>query len=507
MKKTNSSFIKKIILELVVFVCGATIMIFELIGSRVVAPYVGTAIYVWTSLIGVILASMSLGYYIGGYLADKKPQIQSIVTIIIFSAIAIALLVITKDLFLTKISTLSISLEIKSIIISIILFAPTSFLLGMVSPYAVKLKMIDITRSGRTAGNLYAISTTGSIFGTFLAGFYIIPNFGQTKSLIILSISLLFLAIFMLFVLKTNKVTKTGIIGVICLIILLLLTNLSFNNKKKDLIADIDTKYNRVLVSQKFIYQTKRPILILTIDPGGIQAAIFTDNTNDLVLDYTKFYRLFSHFIPHPTSALMIGGCVYTYPGDFIKNFPTAKMDVVEIDPGMTDIARKYFNFKDKNNLTIYHQDARIFLNQTKNKYDVIFGDAFSSTASIPFQLTTKEAVVKQYEALNDGGVILLNMISAIEGEKGKFARAEYATFKEVFPQVYLFRIKDIKDSYKTQNIMLLALKSDKVFKWENPNQEINQYLSQVWDKAIPIDVPVLTDDFAPVEYYRVFNK
>jgi len=201
----------------------------------------------------------------------------------------------------------------------------------------------------------------------------------------------------------------------------------------------------------------------------------------------------------------MIGGCVYTYPNYFIKNFPTAKMDVVEIDPAMTDIAREYFNFKDEKNLTIYHQDARIFLNQTKNKYDVIFGDAFSSTMSTPFQLTTKEAVTKQYEALNDGGVVMVNIVSAIEGDKGKFARAEYATYKEVFPQVYLFKVKDMKESNKIQNIILLALKSNKVFKWENPDKEINQYLNQVWDKPIPIDMPILTDDFAPVEYYRIF--
>lgn len=503
MQKINI-FFRKIILEIVVFVCGAAVMIFELIGSRVVAPYIGTSIYVWTSLIGVILASMSLGYYIGGFLADKKPKIESITTIIFFSAIAIIFLVLTKDLFLTKFSTLPINLEIKSLIISLVLFAPTSFLLGMVSPYAVKLKMIDITKSGRTAGNLYAISTTGSIFGTFLAGFYIIPHFGHSKSLIILSASLLLLTFFLLLPLKTNMLKK---IGIICLIFFLRLVNLPFNNKQKDLIADIDTKYNRILISQKTDSQTKRTILSIKTDPSGYQAAIFADNTNDLVFDYTKFYRLFSHFVPHPTSALMIGGCVYTYPNDFIKNFPTAKMDVVEIDPGMTDVARKYFSFKDKKNLTIYHQDARIFLNQTKNKYDVIFGDAFSSNTSIPFQLTTKEAIIREYEALNTEGVIMVNMISAIEGKRGKFARAEYATFKEVFSQVYLFKVKDTKDSFKNQNIMLLALKSNKVFNWENPNQEINQYLNLVWDKAIPADMRILTDDFAPVEYYDIFNK
>jgi spermidine synthase len=229
---------------------------------------------------------------------------------------------------------------------------------------------------------------------------------------------------------------------------------------------------------------------------------MFTDGTNDLVLDYTKFYRLFSYFVPNPTSALMIGGCAYTFPRDFIKNYPDAKMDVAEIDPGMTAIARKYFNLNDEKNLAIYHQDARIYLNENKKKYDVIFGDAFNSAPAIPFQLTTKEAVIKEYNALNDDGVIMVNIISAIEGEKGKFARAEYATYKKVFPQVFLFAVQNINDDSEAQNIMLVALKSEKIPNWESSDKEISGFLSHVWKKPIADDVPVLTDDFAPVEYY-----
>src|SRR3989344_6130495 len=225
---------------------------------------------------------------------------------------------------------------------------------------------------------------------------------------------------------------------------------------------------------------------------------MFTDGTNDLVFDYTKFYRLFGYFVPNPANVLMIGGGAYTYPHDFIKNYPDAKMDVVEIDPGMTDIARKYFGLNDEKNLAIYHQDARIYLNENKKKYDVIFGDAFNSASAIPFQLTTKEAVQKEYEALKDGGAIMVNILSAIDGEKGKFARAEYATYKAVFPQTFLFAVQDTGDADKTQNIMLVALKSEKI-----SDKETAKFLSQAWNKPIADDMQVLTDDFAPVEYYK----
>jgi predicted membrane-bound spermidine synthase len=236
---------KKFILEIVVFISGAVVMIFELVGSRVVAPYVGTSIYVWTSLIGVILASLSVGYYAGGYLADKKPNIRPMALIIIFSAVAIAFSAFTKDIFSAVISTFRIIPEIKSIMISLILFAPASFLLGMISPYAVRLRMNDMTKSGRTVGNLYAISTIGSIFGTFLAGFYIIPNFGSTNSLIILSVALLLVAVLLLLGTRIGKPVK---VAIVLLIVFLGLAQMLSAVEQKIFVADVDTAYNRILV-------------------------------------------------------------------------------------------------------------------------------------------------------------------------------------------------------------------------------------------------------------------
>lgn len=491
---------KKFILKVVVFVCGAVVMIFELVGSRVIAPYVGTSIYAWTSLIGVILASLSVGYYVGGFLADRKPSIKPMALIIILSAVAVAFSAFTKDIFSVTIAVSSFPLEIKSILISLLLFAPTSFLLGMVSPYAVRLSISDIAKSGSTSGNLHAISTAGSICGTFLAGFYIIPNFGSTNTLIILSVALLLMAIALLLGANTQRYIT---ISVFLVIVFLGLTHIVSRMEQTVFVADVDTAYNRILVLDTTDPATKKPIVTLSTDPYGTQAAMFTDGTDDLVFSYTKFYRLFSHFVPAPKSALMIGGSAYTYPRDFIKNYPDAHMDVVEIDPGMTDVARKYFGLRDEKNLTIFHRDGRMYLNENTKKYDVIFGDAFNSASSIPFELTTQEAVVKLHNALTDGGVVMVNIISAIEGEKGKFARAEYATYKKVFPQVFLFLVDDVHSGSQPQNIMLVALKSDQIPTWQSSNQEIDGFLSHLWEKPIVDDVPVLTDNFAPVEYYK----
>lgn len=333
--------IKNYSLELAVFICGGVVMIFELIGSRLIGPYVGTSIYAWTSLIGVILASLSLGYYFGGRLADKNPSKTFLSKIIAISAILICLVVFLKDWGLLSIQ-LSLAIELKAVIISIILFAPASFFLGMVSPYAVRLRINNLKTVGRDVGNLYALSTIGSIFGTFLAGFYIIPNFGSKMSLFIIAAVLIITAV----LLNEKKFFKELSIIVFLIIFLIIFDyflNPIFSNF---VIADIDTQYNRIRIYTGTDPITGKSTINFSTDPFGLQAAVFFDKTEDLVFDYTKFFRLAGFFNPEIKNALMIGGSVYTYPRDFIKNFPEAHMDIVEIDSKMTQIAKNIFILK-----------------------------------------------------------------------------------------------------------------------------------------------------------------
>lgn len=479
-------------------------MIFELIGSRIVAPYIGTSIYAWTSLIGVILASLSLGYYVGGYIADKKPDTKPLALIIFISATAILISLFLKDIASLFIVSFPVSIELKSILISAILFAPASVLLGMVSPYAVRLRIKDSETAGSASGNLYAISTLGSISGTFLAGFYLIPNLGSSTSLFSLSITLFILSL-LLFggQIFNNRFKLFFIISVIFFASFSFLFATVGDFTAGRLVADIDTEYNRIWVYKGIDQKTKKPILSLATDPYITQAATFTDGTDDLVFDYTKFYRLAGFFYPNPKAALIIGGAAYTYPRDFLKEFKDADLDVVEIDPGMTNVARKYFGLKDSARLSIIHEDGRIFLNGNQKKYDTIFVDAFSSASSVPFQLTTVEAVKKIYTSLNDNGAVLVNVISAREGNRGKFFRAEYATYKRVFPQVYAFAVQNEKDVNIIQNIMLVALKTDKVLSLKSFDKRFNTKLDHLLTKSVTNDLPILTDDFAPVEYYK----
>jgi len=473
-------------------------MILEIVGSRVLAPYVGTSIVVWTSLIGIILGSLSLGYWWGGKIADKRPDYKTFSLIIFIPAVYIGLITFLKSIVLDFLQQNVTSIHIGATISTLILFAPPSVLLGMVSPYAVRLKIKDLNSSGTTVGSLYAISTIGSIAGTFSAGFVLIAYFGSTNILLVLSLVLVLTSL----IAYMRSIMTLKAIVILSLILGLIAVNSYDAFLKKQGFIDVDTQYNRVLIYKSIDEETDRPILNMVINPREVQSAMFLDNDNDLVLKYSKFFHLVSHFKPDLRRSLMIGGAGYSFPKDYLKKYTEASIDVVEIDPILTQLAKRYFNLRDNQRLTIYHEDGRTFVNKTKNTYDVIFTDAMNSLYSIPFQLTTKETVKRMYEMLNDDGVILVNMISSIEGEGGEFLRAEYATFKTVFTQVYLFPVEDAHNSLEVQNIILVALKSKQKPPLTSNDRELNGYLKNLWTKEIQEDMPVLTDDYAPVDNY-----
>lgn len=486
------------ILEIIVFAVGAAVMILELVGSRILAPYLGTSIFVWTSIIGIILGSLSLGYWQGGKMADKNSNYKTFSLILLLAAVLIGLNIFLKSFLLTALYGYKGDIRIEAIAASIILFAPASFLLGIISPYAVKLKMQNLDKSGSTVGNLYAISTIGSIIGTFLAGFFLISYFTNTELLLMLS--LILIACSLISYGKYSNKIKFGLF--LILIFSFAITNSIEKYYREQGLIDIDTAYNKVWVFPATDPETGKKIKIMMLNNES-NSAMNLDN-DDLVFKYTKFYRLGEHFNPHFKNSLMLGGGAYSWPKYYLKNYPEAKIDVVEIDPSLTEISRQYFRLANDPRLAIHHADARIFLNETNNKYDIIFGDAFKSMYSIPYQLTTREATEKIFNALNDNGAAIINIIGSIEGKKSKFIQAEYKTYKSIFPQVYIFPVEKYYDGETPQNIMLVALKSDQKPLFRNNDSELDKLLQHLWTKEIKTDLPILTDDWAPVDQYMM---
>jgi spermidine synthase len=492
--------LRKFILELTVFVCGALVMIYEIIGSRLLSPYIGASTYVWTSLIGVILAALSLGYWLGGRIADRRPELKVLALVLFLAGGLVAVTILLKDLILSFIAQMPFGLEIKSVVAALLLFAPASVLLGFVTPYAVRLKITTLADAGKTVGRLYALSTVGSILGTFLAGFFLIPFVGSEKTLYLIGASLIALSM----LLAPFALTRLNVAVLILFVLGIGVSEakIYFLRQTSDL-RDIDTEYSRVQVFKTTDPKTKREIRAIATDPFFVQSAMFTDS-DELALEYANYYHLLKHFKPDFQDTLLIGGAGYTFPREYLKKYPAARMDVVEIDPQMTNIARKFFRLEEHPHLNIIHEDGRVFLNQSAaNRYDVVLMDAFGSLFSIPFQLTTVEAVQNISRVLKDDGVIIFNLGGAIKGDAARFLQAELKTYKQVFPQVYLFKVNADYTDEQLQNLIIIACKNKNAAALTSDDAQTSNLLRHLYDGEINSEIEILTDDLAPVEYYN----
>jgi predicted membrane-bound spermidine synthase len=486
-------------LEVVVFLCGAVVMILEMVGSRILAPYLGSSIIVWTSLIGIILGSLSIGYWWGGQRADKNPNHRSLSLIIVLASFLVGVIAISKSFVLDFLQDSTSNIHLASVIATSALFAPPSILLGMVSPYAVKLKLMSLEKSGKTVGRLYAISTIGSIFGTFLGGFYLIAFFGSTRILCILAITLAATS-FVAFL--GDRLLK---FSALALFIVLMAAAGSYEGYLASQgFHDVDTNYNRIIV-----YDTKTAnsdtIRIMTTHPKAMQSAMKLDSPKELLLPYCRYFDLVSWFKPEASSFLMLGGGGYSYPKYALDKYPKATMDVVEIDPKVTELARRFFLLEDDPRLTVIHEDARCVLRKSSKRYDAILIDVFNSHYSVPFHLTTLETAKAFHERLADDGVVIVNILSGIDGREGRFLRAEYATYKAVFSQVLIFPVFSSDNGTTWQNVMLVASKSERVPDIPGVDSPLHELISHIWKKPVGGDVPILTDDFAPVDSYIAF--
>lgn len=484
-----------------VFGCGAAVMVYEITGSRIVSPFIGASTYVWTSLIGVILGALSLGYWLGGKFADKHPNVKILAGVIFAAGGAVSLTVLVKELILAAIAATPLGLGSKAVLASLFLFAPASVLLGFVAPYAAKLRISSTDVSGRTVGRLYALSTVGSIVGTFLSGFVLIPFVGSTRTLYLVAASLFILGLS----LAAFSVTQPRI-AAITLFVLAVLSNefTAYEMRRDRYFFDIDTEYSRVQVFEATEPRSGRRIRALVTDPFFIQSAVFLDS-DDVVFDYNKFYDLAEIFKPSPRRTLMIGGAGYSYPRHYLERFAGSTIDVAEIDPQMTEIARKHFRLHDDPRMRIFHEDGRVYLNSAAtDSYDVVLMDAFGSLFTVPYQLTTMEAVREIKRVLKPDGVVIFNIGSALTGEAGRFLRAEMKTYAQLFGQVHIFKVHPELADDRLQNFIIVASDSEMRTDAGNSDEDIAKLLGRrVNHNPDAGGIDILTDDLAPVEYYN----
>lgn len=502
-------------LQLTVFLCGTLVMVLEMTGARVLAPHVGTSAIVWTSLIGVILACLAAGAWAGGRYADKNLSIHGLSSVITCAGAGCVLTAFAHNAVGAGIASAIANIYLAALCAAICVFALPAFFFGMIAPYAIRLKIASVATSGATVGRLYALSTAGSILGTFLGGFLLISWFSSSVILWSVALAMLCLSI----ALYRKHPWLRLVLLVLCLFLAWMDQDFEHWLLEKEGRALIESPYNSIRVSNALDYaHDGAPVRLMATDPGYSQSGMLLTDPNELYFHYTRYYALGPTLVPGASSALMLGGGGYSVPkwllspksglpGDFT-------VDVVEIDPAMTATAKKYFALPDDPNLTVHHADARSFLNRQKKQYDLVFVDVFNSHYSIPFQMGTTEAFQSMARAVAPGGALLMNVISAVEGKDGRLFRAIWSNLEKVFPETRVYCVGNPLHPEKIQNLMLVGLAPGgnriNTVTTANPGQlspdlaEIAGMEKNRYTKPIPDDTPALTDDYSPVERYAL---
>ncbi|HEX9143154.1 MAG TPA: fused MFS/spermidine synthase [Candidatus Binatia bacterium] len=498
----------KTLLNVVVFVSGAVLMALEIVGSRILAPYFGSSIFVWGSLISVVMAALSIGYYWGGWLSARQPSYARLLTLLLIPGILIFFLPFIYPAVNEWIAGVDFGTRLNPLMASSIFFLLPGVFLGTISPYVIRLAATRLSMVGSTAGTLYAVSTCGSICGTLLTAFYLIPLMGVSNIIHALGITLVGLSLLVTPMVRLRRAsiaravtTLSVILGTLCF------SWPSTVWARLRTLLQKDTFYHRIRVEEdeeaRYMYFDRT-----------LQSAMNLKDPAELRLIYSRYTSLAFAFRPDAKNILIVGLGGGSIPKRLQKTFPSLQIDVVEIDPEVVQIAKALFNVSESKNLRLHTQDGRLFLTRSQNQYDIILLDAYYADA-MPFHLATKEFFALAQRKLTPNGIIVANLISAVTGPSGKIARAFAKTERQVFPQVYIFaaRRPDNVSLDTVQNVIVIATKDKQrldikdVVKrassldkglFPDPIQDLS--VAYYDGPANDQDVPVLTDDYAPTD-------
>jgi spermidine synthase len=411
---------------LIVFVSSGCIMILELVAGRIVAPYVGVSLYTWTSIIGVVLAGISLGNYLGGWLADRWASLRMLG--IIFTLAGLSSLGILAVDALGRLTPGDWPIVVEILVLVSALFFVPSVILGTVSPVVAKLAVRDLRRTGRTVGSIYAAGTVGSIIGTFATGFVLISWLGT--HVIVWAVAVVLLLLGLLFLLRHRPL--------LLLVVALFMAGGTVATARLDWLrgpCTRETNYFCIKVHDQV--RDGEPVRVLTLDRLVHSHTSLSDPTK-LVYGYEQMYAEATAYRASQDDhlrALFIGGGGYTFPKYMEAVYPGSELHVIEIDPGVTEVAHDYLGLSRDTDVVSYNEDARLYLErEPESGYDLIMGDAFNDF-SVPYHLTTREFNDRVQAWLTEDGLYVVNIV---DGPGGRFLRAYVHTLQQSFLYVYL---------------------------------------------------------------------
>jgi predicted membrane-bound spermidine synthase len=389
--------------ELISFTTGFTLLTYELAAARILAPSIGSSTYVWTSVIGVIIAALSAGFLTGGRLADARHKPIDVVGLLLFAAVFALITLLTYDGILNWVVEAAVDSRLQAVIAALVLFAPTSFFIGTTSPYLAKLKVTSLSSTGQAVASLDTFNAVGGILGTFTTGFILFGFIGSREAIAV--VVLLLLVISWLLVPRLFA-TKRAVASFIILIAIFIPAPTVEGVRK----IDTASAHYKVING----YYGLRPVTGLITGPGGTQSAVYNSQSNELVFWYTQQMAALT-IAQEPQSVLVLGGGAFTLPQYLGEQLPNTHIDVVEIDPELLTISRDYFNYQGPSNVTEIFTDARTYVNTATKQYDVILVDVYGD-ASIPFSLMTREYGQAVGELLTPDGLLVANIIGGMRG-------------------------------------------------------------------------------------------
>jgi len=487
---------------------GMAVLVVEITATRMLAPHFGNTIFTISSVIGIVLAALGIGYYAGGILADRKPSESWFFSLIALSGLAVLLLQFLNLRVLPAVAG-TLSLVHGPLLVSLVMFFFPAFFLAMLSPYAITLlhRRAGDGRVGNVSGLVFFWSTLGSIAGSLGTGFVLIPHWGIGNILAGVGVGLVLLGAAGLFVVRGVPRALPAAMLVAGVVSGTALPRLA-DPDPVGLVYTADGLYDRIMIRNVTI--RGRPARLLWQDQN-VNGGLFLDD-GSLALDYTMYFDLYRLFTPELSSALAIGGGAYSVPRAILLGAPRAVVDVAEIDPTLHALALEYFGLVDDARLRNHVADGRRFLRDAPGSYDLIFLDAYRSFISVPPQMTTREFFALAKDRLRANGVLISNYYGSLRQGSDRVLYAAYKTMRAVFPQVYVFATAD-PSSERLQNFIFVGHKASpqtrridlaKAAEVGFAYPELRGVAAREWrpSQAQLAGVPVLTDDYAPVEHY-----
>lgn len=499
-----------------VFFSSACIMVLELVASRLIARHLGSSLYTWTAVIGVVLAGITIGNYLGGRIADRFEAGKALAVQFVLSSAACVLTVILNNVVGDWILLWHFSWPARTFSHVSIVFLIPSILLGTISPVVAKMALDRGLATGRTVGDIYAWGAAGSIAGTFLAGFYLIAMLGTVAIIWMVGGVLLLMAI--LYRPRFWVVYLWAVIFAAALTMGMApaewaeSTGSSLGLRERhnpDVVYEDESQYCYISVRQSRNNPNKRAFY----QDKLMHSEIIMGDILDLQYSYEKIYAAVTHLLSKggdKLSVLVIGGGGYVFPRYIEKVWPGSRTDVVEIDPGVTEAAMQAFGLERDTSINTFTMDARNYVDEllkrnhiskVKKRYDFIYEDALNDY-SIPYQLCTKEFNDKIAQLLTDNGVYMIELIDIYNS--GLFVGSFINTLERTFPYVYAVTENEPR-SMRNTFVVIAAMQQ------LNLKNLGHYYKNEVLDLSVlnggdieqlkeKAGYVVLTDDYAPVE-------